>query len=318
MEARHVVVHAPLDVEEGVGVFNGDGSEQPWWELCPIEATLVAGEYFKATLSELGYDVPTDGVTAYSVMAKGLPAGLKLKYNAAVTKKVKKGKTTKKVVVKPAKVEWWIEGVPTAALDYATNPPYLVITANGKTETLPLSLGAEAQEVTPLGDLALGESLNKQFYLPGVTNGWTVSGLPTGLKYTAKLLTTSKKVGKKTVVTTNALPYSVYGKTTKAGLFTITAKQKVGAFYETMKYRVLVKPAPVDTALFGEGHQPLGKRFDDVGGQQRFAVQNMVCEVLQNAVVTELDGIDFDLCNGHRRLCKALLACEAELTLRNL
>ena len=110
----------------------------------------------------------------------------------------------------------------------------------------------KAQEVTELDDLALGQLLNEQFYLPGVTNGWTVSGLPTGLKYTAKLLTTKKKVGKKTVVTTNALPYSVYGKTTKAGLFTTTAKKKVGAYYETKKYRVLVLPKAPDTALFGE------------------------------------------------------------------
>ena len=249
--AEDAATGVKLDVEEGVGVFNGDGSEQTWRELCPVEATLVAGEYFKVTLSELGFDVPTDG-TPYSVVAKGLPAGLQLKYNAAVTKKVKQGKKTKTVVVKPAKSEWWIEGVPTAAMDFFTNPPYLVITANGVTTTEPLPVEVLAQNVTDLGELALGETVNEQYYLPGVTSGWAVSGLPTGLKYTAKLLTTSKKVGKKTVVTTNALPYSVYGKTTKAGLFTITAKKKVGAFYETLKYRVLVKPAPVDTALFGE------------------------------------------------------------------
>ncbi|MBO7685921.1 MAG: SUMF1/EgtB/PvdO family nonheme iron enzyme [Kiritimatiellae bacterium] len=208
------------------------------------DVTLTAGVYFKRTLVELGYDVPTNG-TPYSVTAKGLPSGLALKYNAAV--KNKKGKVTK-----PAKVEWWIEGVPTAALDYATNPPYLVITTNGVTETLPLSVGVLAQEVVVLDDLALGQALKKPFYLPGVTNGWAVSGLPTGLKYTAKLVTTKKKVGKKTVVTTNALPYSVYGKTSKAGLFTITAKKKKGAYYETMKYRVLVKPKDVDAARFGD------------------------------------------------------------------
>ena len=216
------------------------------------DVTIKAGEYFKATLAELGYDVPTDGQTAYSVKAYGLPAGLKLKSNAAVTKKVKKGKKTTTVVVTPAKTEWWIEGVPTAALDYATNPPYLVITVNGVAQTLPLSLGVEAQDVMELDDLALGDSLNEQFYLPGVTNGWTVSGLPTGLKYTAKLVTTTKKKGKKVVsVTTNALPYSVYGKPTKAGLFTITAKKKTETYYETLKFRVLVNPAPVDTAIFG-------------------------------------------------------------------
>ena len=231
---------------------------RPVRPVCPATAdgdgvkpdvTWTVGAYFKATLAELGYDVPTDGQTAYKVVAYGLPSGLKLLSNKAVTKKA--GKKT--VVVTPANVEWWIEGVPTAALDYATTPPYLVITVNGVSETLPLSLGVEAQEVTELPDLALGDAINEQFYLEGVTNGWTVSGLPTGLKYTAKLLTTTKKKGKKVIsVTTNALPYSVYGKTTKAGLFTITASKKTGGFNETMKYRVLVTPAAVDTSLFGE------------------------------------------------------------------
>ncbi len=216
-----------------------------------VEATkeLKAGEYFKATLAELGYDVPTNG-TPYEVKALGLPAGLKLKYNTAVTKKDKKGK---KVVVKKAKVEWWIEGVPTAAMDFFTNPPYLVIAAGTAAPQIePLPVEVVAQKMTDLGELALGQSVNTNGWLTGVGAGWAVSGLPTGLKYTAKLLTTKKKVGKKTVVTTNALPYSVYGKTTKAGLFTITAKKKVGAYYETMKYRVLVRPAVVDAALFGE------------------------------------------------------------------
>ena len=215
-----------------------------WQDLSPVERTLRVGEYFeKTTLAELGYAVPTDG-TPYGVVAKGLPAGLKLKYNAAVKKKVK-GKT---VVVQKAKTEWWIEGVPTAALDFFTNPPYLVITTNGVAETYALPLEVEAQKVTELEDLALGQSVNERFYLPGVTNGWTVSGLPTGLKYAAKKVT--KKSGKKTVTVAEA--YAVYGKTTKAGLFTVTAKKKHGAYYETMKYRVLVTPKKVDTARFGE------------------------------------------------------------------
>ena len=210
----------------------------------PVEHTLTVGEYFYATLAELGYDVPTNG-TPYSVVAKGLPAGLKLKYNPAW--KNKKGK----VVIK-AKSEWWIEGVPTAAMDFFENPPYLVITANGKTWTEPLPIEVLAQDVVVLEDLALGQSVNEQFYLLGVTNGWTVSGLPTGLKYTAKRLTEKWKSGKQTMTVTKALPYSVYGKTTKAGLFTITAKKKVGAYYETMKYRVLVRPREVNAAVFGE------------------------------------------------------------------
>ena len=216
---------------------------------------LAAGEYFKVTLAEMGYDVPTNGAV-YSVKAYGLPAGLKLMSNKAVTKKVKKGKKTVTVVVKAAKSEWWIEGVPTAALDYETNPPYLAITVGGKTELVPFYLEVFAQDVTELGTFPLGTAWNAEspLYLPGVTNGWTVSGLPPGLKYTPKLVTTKKMKGKKVVsVTTNALPYSVYGKTKAAGLFTITAKKKKGVYYETMKYRMLVTPKEVtDAALFGD------------------------------------------------------------------
>ncbi|MBQ3314537.1 MAG: InlB B-repeat-containing protein [Kiritimatiellae bacterium] len=210
-----------------------------WTYTGPIQFSLKVGEYFKATMTELGYEVPTNG-TAYSVVANGLPAGLKLKYNAAV--KNKKGK-----VVTKAKSTWWIEGVPTAALDYMTNPAYLVITVNGVAQTFDLPVEVLAQDVVVLDDLALSQSINEQYYLPGVTKGWTVSGLPTGLKYTAKRVT--KKSGKKTIVVAEA--YSVYGKTTKAGLFTITAKKKKGAFYETMKFRVLVTPAAVDASRFG-------------------------------------------------------------------
>ncbi len=106
--------------------------------------------------------------------------------------------------------------------------------------------------MTELPDLVLGQSLNEQYYLQGVGAGWAVSGLPTGLKYATKKVTKTTGSGKKKVTTTVAEAYAVYGKTTKAGLFTITAKKKVGAFYETLKYRVLVKPAAVDTELFGE------------------------------------------------------------------
>ena len=213
--------------------------------VSPVEFSLKAGEYFKATLEELGYDVPTDGKMPYTVKAFGLPAGLKLMSNKAV--KDKKGKITKK-----ANVEWWIEGVPTAALDFFTNPPYLVITVDGDTRTEMLPVDVKEQEVIDLGELELGQSINTNGWLAGVGAGWTVSGLPTGLKYATKKVTKATGSGKKKVTTTVAEAYAVYGKATKAGLFTITVKRKTGAFYETMKYRVLVKPAPVDTALFGE------------------------------------------------------------------
>jgi len=228
-------------------------TDPAWWNtVTPVDQFLKAGEYVKLSLAELGYDVPTDGKTAYSVVAKGLPAGLQLKYNAAVTKKVKEKGKTKTVVVKPAKVEWWIEGVPTAALDFFTNPPYLVITVNGKTTVEALPLEVLAQEVVDLGELALGQSININGWLSGVGAGWTVSGLPTGLSFATKKVTKKVKSGKKTVTQTVAEAYAVYGKTTKAGLFTITAKKKKGTYYETKKFRVLVTPKAVDVATFGE------------------------------------------------------------------
>ena len=221
-------------------------TDPAWWNtVSPIDEFLQAGEYFKAMLAELGYDVPTDGKTPYTVKALGLPAGLKLVGNKAV--KDKKGKITKK-----ANVEWWIEGVPTAPLDFMTNPPYLVITVNGETRTETLPVDVKAQEVVDLGELELGQSINTNGWLAGVGAGWTVSGLPTGLKYATKKVTKTTGSGKKKVTTTVAEAYAVYGKTTKAGLFTITAKKKAGAFYETKKYRVLVTPKAPDTGLFGE------------------------------------------------------------------
>ena len=220
-------------------VSNGVVALYAVWEGDVVAAET--GKYIRAPLSVLGYDVPTDGKTTYSVKAYGLPSGLKLKYNAAV--KDKKGK-----VVKKAKVEWWIEGVPTVALDFLTNPPYLVITANGRTETLPLNLEVPAQEVKDLGEIALGTSVNTKEWLTGVGAGWSVSGLPAGLKFATKKVTATS--GKKTVTVAEA--YSVYGKTTKAGMFTITAKKKKGAYYEMKKYKVLVAPKAVDAARFGE------------------------------------------------------------------
>ena len=234
------------DVDVTVGGETGMREENPF--MYPM-TYLTAGTYFKkTTLAELGFNVPTDG-TAYSVKALGLPAGLKLKYNAAV--KNKKGKVTTK-----AKSTWWIEGVPTAATDYLTNPPYLVITANGKTETVPLMMQVAAQAVKDLGELALGESVTKTAtdWLTGIAaTGWTVTGLPTGLKYTAKAI-------KKPKVAAN----TVYGKTTKAGLFTVTAKKKVSGFYETKKYTVLVRPKAVTgDALFGTMSDKLSYAYMD-------------------------------------------------------
>ena len=218
----------------------GTWQERPIERQKPTAIGIEAGVYYKETLEDLGFEVPTDG-TAYSVTALGLPAGLKLKYNAAVTQKKKVNGKTKTVVVTPAKSSWWIEGVPTTAYSYAEMPPYLVITAFGKTVTVPLEIEVDAQEVKELGEFTVGDSISVEGWLDGVEgSGWTVTGLPAGLKYTAKAI-------KKPKTPAN----SVYGKMTKAGLYTVTAKKKKAGFYETLKYRVLVRPKAVDAAVFG-------------------------------------------------------------------
>ena len=220
------------------------------FEVLELPFDFPAGKFVKVPLEELGFASYKPAVpgTPYTVAALGLPSGLKLKYNAAV--KDKKGKVTKK-----AKVDWWIEGVPTSALDYATQPAYLTITADGEKTTVQFSISVTAQKPTDLNDPSLWDevSIGQSFtadeptYLPDVGKGWTVSGLPTGLKFATKKIT--KKSGKKTVTVAEA--YTVYGKTTKAGLFNITAKKKNGAYYETLKFKVLVTPKYVDSYYFG-------------------------------------------------------------------
>ena len=220
------------------------------FEVLELPFDFPAGKFLKVPLEELGFASykPAEPGTPYTVAALGLPAGLKLKYNPAV--KDKKGKVTKK-----AKVDWWIEGVPTSALDYATQPAYLTFTVDGVKTTVQFSISVTAQKPTDLnesslwGEVSIGQSFtpDEPTYLPDVGKGWTVSGLPTGLKFATKKIT--KKSGKKTVTVAEA--YTVYGKTTKAGLFNITAKKKNGAYYETLKFKVLVTPKYVDSDYFG-------------------------------------------------------------------
>ena len=193
----------------------------------------VVGEYGKWTLPDLGIEPPAAG-TVYSVKAYGLPSGLKLKYNAA--KKDKKGK----VIVK-AKTDWWIEGVPTAALNAGTNPMYLAVTVGKKTTWYPVAFAVGAQKVADLGTFSVGTALKQTGWLPGLAGGgWSVSGLPKGLSYTAKTVYKDPKKKSKGI---KYAADTTYGKFSAAGLYTITAKKKVNGFYETLKFKVLVNPA---------------------------------------------------------------------------
>ena len=167
--------------------------------------------------------------------AYGLPAGLKLKYNKAV----KKGK---KVVTK-AKTNWWIEGVPTAVTDAEQCPAYLAVTVGKTTTWYDLDLNGVLRvsplPVVDMGALTVGNNLVATSWLPGLgAGGWSVSGLPKGLSYTAKTVYADKK---KTKV--KYAPDTIYGTCSAAGLYTVTAKKKVSGCYEFFKYRILVEPA---------------------------------------------------------------------------
>ena len=191
------------------------------------------GEYGKWTLADFGIEPPAAG-TVYSVKAYGLPSGLKLKYNAA--QKDKKGK----VIVK-AKTDWWIEGVPTSALNAQERPMYLAVTVGGKTTWHPVPLLVKAQSVTDMGTFTVGTALNMTGWIPGLAGGgWSVSGLPKGLKYTANIVYKDPKKKSKGI---KYAADTTYGKLSAAGLCTITAKKKKGSFYETLKFRVLVNPS---------------------------------------------------------------------------
>ena len=247
-----VVQVSPLDVDRVRQMLIDAGVDVSGitFEVLDLPVELTAGKFVKVTLEELGfgYYKPAEDGTPYTVTALGLPSGLKLKSNAAV--KNNKGK-----VIKKAKVDWWIEGVPTTTLDYVTQPSYFIITADGVKNTVEFQLSVAAQTPTDLNDPSLWDKVSRgqsftaddSYTLPDVGKGWTVSGLPTGLKFATKRVT--KKSGSKTV--TVAEPYTVYGKTTKAGLFTITAKKKISGYFETLKFKVLVTPNDVSSEYFG-------------------------------------------------------------------
>ena len=211
----------------------------PEFEYVEEMTEVPVGDYVKYDLEQDLGIVIGDYDKNEKVSVKGLPSGLKL----VATKQTKKDK--KKTVTN---VVYTVEGVPTAACDFTQQPVYAVVTSGGKTTWQPIILSVAPQAVTDLDPLALGESVttNACEWLPGVTNGWSVSGLPDGLKYTSKAIYSG--TGKKKALKYPA--YTVYGKTTKAGLFTITAKKKVSSYYETLKYRVLVEPKAVDAEIF--------------------------------------------------------------------
>lgn len=213
----------------------------------PFDPTVAyLNVYHKAALQDLGViGVPTD--RKVTVKAEGLPKGLKL-----VTTAVKEGK-------KVVRYEYRVEGVPTETMDGVTRRAYVRVT-DGKAKTLyKLDLcvkPAEDYEQRSFPDGTNGVtyanySVTKLW--PDVSSNaanWTISGLPSGLKYTKKAVTAKKKIDGVTVTVTNALPYEVYGKPTKAGRFTVKAVEKIsGTSYKTTHVATLaVWPVALEPA----------------------------------------------------------------------
>ncbi len=198
----------------------------------------TVGDYCSWTLPQLGVPLTNTVPTTTSVSVKGLPAGLKL----VKSKVYGTGRNKKKVVG----YDYFVRGVPTSAVDAMRLPMYIAVKDSSGTTWHPVEFNVAAQEVADLGqDLGtwmVGAKFDGTNWLAGVGSGWTVSGLPTGLKYTPKAIYRNSK--KKSLGRYPA--FSVYGTMKAAGLFTITAKKKNSAgFYVTRRYRVLVTPRDV-------------------------------------------------------------------------
>ncbi len=236
-----VTVDASAEVEDGKDAAS-----------C-IEVTQ--GVYLNRPLSDFGVSVPGDVDYAngdkVAVKLEGMAAGLKLVATPVYEEREVKGKP-KKVVVDYV---YSIQGVPTAELLFGAQTAYARITVTYKDKTkgekgklvqlqpVRMQVAAPHADEFPDGRLAQDYApFSVSDIWPEVEKApkeWSFKGWPSGIKYTTKLVT---KKNKDKTVTTNALPYQIYGKPTKAGVYTVTAthSHKIGGksvkelFYATL------------------------------------------------------------------------------------
>lgn len=193
----------------------------------PVKSWQV-GRLLKVDLvKDLGVEITADYRAGDKVAVKleTLPKGLKL-----VTTQLKDNSAKKTVT----NVVYTIEGVPTETLDPETQPLYARVTVtkkeNGKSvkdETLQKT----NFEIVAAEPEALEAFLNENIKEPKLvtdiwTNGvdvskWSFKGWPAGVKYTTKYIPKNDKTGMPEIQA-----YSIYGKPTKAGVFTVTATTK--------------------------------------------------------------------------------------------
>ena len=191
----------------------------------------------------LGIEIPDvdyaigDKVT---VKVEGLPKGLKL-----VTTQLKET-TGKKAVTN---VVYTIEGVPTETVDFDTQAMYARVSVTYKDKTMTadktgkveLLQPIELSIVTPEPSVLTAGVLNEVYepvdiaeLWPEVKDAkvnpteWSFKGWPAGVKYnaTAKDVNWSYKSSDGKSYGAIAVPYTVYGQPTKAGVFPITATWK--------------------------------------------------------------------------------------------
>ena len=209
-----------------------------WTEL-PIP-TLDPNVFCVKTLAELGYAAPSEG-GPYTFSVKGLPAGLKFtaKDLAATTKQ-------------PAVAANSVYGTPTKPGIYE-----MTVTAKSKTNTK----GVTASVVVVVANLVDSEIPVAGSYgpfIPGVeyiepiaaAEGCSVSGLPSGMKWTAKDIVDSK------TKTLKVPANSAYGGATKPGNYTVTFTKTVNKVKHTATavFKVLALPVlTVETTGNGTG-----------------------------------------------------------------
>ena len=200
-----------------------------WTEL-PIP-TLDPNVFCTKTLKELGYVEPSEG-GPYTFSVKGLPAGLKFtaKDIAATAKQ-------------PAVAANSVYGTP-------TKPGIYEVTVTAKSAAN--KKGVETKVTVRIANITDAEIPVADIYgtyIPGVeyiepitaAEGCSVSGLPSGMKWTAKDVIDSK------TKTLKVPANSAYGVATKPGNYTVTFTKTVDKVKHTATATFKVGPLPVLT-----------------------------------------------------------------------
>ncbi len=240
-----------------------------------LTAGVLNGVYGPADIAALWPEVADAKINPKDWSFKGWPAGIKYNNKAtAANWSYKDGKATVKTNAEP----YTVYGQPTKAGEYPITATWKHKLDDSKT-TVSETFSAV---LTVWGDDGASDfRYEDQAYVATATKTLdadfkSFSGLPTGIKYTTKPVTTKNKDGS---VTTNVVAYSLYGTPTKAGVYAVTAT-KVDpadpAGKKTVKETFLWKVAPADAPVFAldTGTAPVEELKAQIvqGANQAFAI----------------------------------------------